>query len=271
MIETELEKITLRRYLTFERFVQTLKGGLYIPNASLFDDHWEAMLYHMDGYLKERDTAILLNDEKIPTLEDFCIPDIYGHVYEGKKEVYVSCWNGTVYECVAMWKLYGKEQESVMIETNAKELIAAFELFNLSENNVWIACLKKLKYILPGKDNIPDGYDPIWINQVNSVQETFRFHQVFTGLQYKHKSYEFEKEYRLIIARTQRGQSTEKGLKIPLDKKRFIKKVILQPKSSDEFMKVISNSLNEYGFENVIVERSIIDKLPLYEGNQPKS
>jgi len=265
MAEIDLDKITLRRYLTFERFLQTLQDGLYIPNASLFDDHWEAMLYHMDGYLKERDTALLLKDEKIPTLEDFCISDIYGHVHEGKKEVFVSCWNGTGYECVAMWRLYGKRQEAVMIETNARELIAAFESFNLSQNNVWIGCLKELVYILPGKEQIPDGYEPIWINQVNTTQETFRFHQVFTGLQYKHKSYGFEKEHRLIVAHTKRGQSTEKGLKIPLDKQRFIKRVILQPKSSKEFMRVVSNSLNEYDFENVVVERSIIDELPLYE------
>jgi hypothetical protein len=265
MAEIDLEIITLRRYLTFERFLQTLQDGLYIPNASLFDDHWEAMLYHMDGYLKERGTALLLKDEKIPTLDDFYIPDIYRSIREGLKEVYVSCWNGTVHECVAMWELYGKNQNAVMIETNASELTAIIESFSASRTNEWFICLKDLKYVLPGKDQIPDSSDPIWINQVNSVQQTFRFHQVFTGLQYKHKSYEFEKEYRLIIARTQRGQLAEKGLKIPLDKQTFIKKVILQPKSSDGFKKVISNSLNEYGFENVAVERSIIDELPLYE------
>ena len=48
-------------------------------------------------------------------------------------------------------------------------------------------------------------------------------------------------------------------------------KVIVQPKSSDEFMNVVSNALSEYGFENVVVERSIIDELPLYEESQTKS
>ena len=48
-------------------------------------------------------------------------------------------------------------------------------------------------------------------------------------------------------------------------------KVIVQPKSSDEFMNVVSNALSEYGFENVVVERSIIDELTLYEESQTKS
>ena len=77
MTEIDLEKITLRRYLTFERFLQTLQDGLFVPNVSLFDDHWEAMVHHMNNYLQERNTAILLKDKKIPTLEDFCIPQIY--------------------------------------------------------------------------------------------------------------------------------------------------------------------------------------------------
>ena len=266
MIETEtLQNIILRRYLSFERFLQTLNQGFFIPNASLFDDHWEAMIHHMDGYLEERNTAILLKDEKIPTLEEFCISDIYKHVHEGKQEVYVSCWNGTAYECVAMWKLYGKNQDSVMIETNASELISAFISYNMSENNEYFGCLKELKYVLPGEGNVPDGYPHLWSNdsQINSMQETYKFHQVFTGLQYKHKSYEFEKEYRFLIANKNRGELKE-GLCIPISDT-FIKKVILQPDSCDKFKEEVSENLKSHGFKGAVVEKSTIDELPKYE------
>lgn len=259
------QNITIRRYLTFDRFSEILEQGLFIPNASLFDDHWEAMVHQMDPYLREKKTAILLKDEvKVPTLDDFCIPSICQSVREGMKEVFVSCWNGTRYECVAMWKLYGKDKDGVMIETNACDLIDAFESFNLSQNNSWFACFKELMYILPGEDMIPTGYESLWNNSktkdANQIQATFRFQQVFTGLQYKHKSYEFEKEYRLLIAHKNRGKPTT-GIHLPL-KETFINRVILQPNSSDKFKSIVQDCLTKRGFINTIVEKSIIDELP---------
>ena len=62
----------------------------------------------------------------------------------------MSCWNRADHECVAMWKLYGKDENAVMLETNAKELTDAFDDFNNSENEEWLACLKELEYVLPG-------------------------------------------------------------------------------------------------------------------------
>jgi hypothetical protein len=266
MADSDFNKIILRRYLTFNRLLDTLKQGLFIPNASLFDDHWEAMTHHMAPYLHERETAIILQDETIPTLEGFCIPDIYRLVRNGMKEVYTSCWNGTDHECVAMWKLYGKGENAVMIETNAAELIATIEAFN--QNNEWLTVIKDLIYILPGTDNIPDGHVPLWSNFKNidpkQIQANYLFHQVFTGLQYKHKSYEFENEYRLLIAHKDRGKTTD-GIILPFNKETFIKKVILQPSSSDEFKSVVETCLLEFGFGKTKIEKSIIDELPRYD------
>jgi hypothetical protein len=270
MIEAiTLQNITLRRYLTFERFLKTLEQGLFVPNASLFDDRWEAMVHQMDPYLQEKKAVILLKDEgvKNPTLDEFCIPEIYRQVRDGMKEVCVSCWNGTIYECVAMWELYGKGENGVMIETNAYDLIAAFESFNSSQNSEWHACFKNLMYILPGENSIPTGYEPLWSNlekiDANQLQVTFRFQQVFTGLQYKHKSYEFEKEYRLLVAHKNRGKSMD-GIILPL-KETFIERVILQPDSSDNFKAVVQDCLTKRGFVDSRVEKSIIDELPRYD------
>jgi hypothetical protein len=56
----QLEQIPLYRYLTFDRFLETLYKGLFIPKASLFKDRWEAMVYQMHGYLEERNADILV-------------------------------------------------------------------------------------------------------------------------------------------------------------------------------------------------------------------
>jgi len=242
----QLKQIPLCRHLTFDRFLETLDKSLFIPKASLFKDRWEAMAYEMHEYLKKRNTDILLKEPKVSSLNDFCIPDIHKRIREGMKEVYVSCWNGTNYECVAMWKLYGKDENAVMLETNAKELTDAFDNFNNSENKEWLACLKELEYVLPGDwnyDKVFDGKEPLWMNGFEGgFSESFRFHHTYTGLQYKHISYRFENEYRLLAAHKDRGERKNKGIVLPLERS-FIKRVILQPDSSDIYQGVVWDCL----------------------------
>ncbi len=260
----QLEKIPLYRYLTFDRFLETLDKGLFIPKASLFEDRWEAMVYQMHGYLEERNTDILLKVPKVSTLNDFCIPDIHKHIREGMKEVYVSCWNSADHECVAMWKLYGKGKNAVMLESNAKELADAFDDFDKSKE--WLANLVRLRYVLPGDLNcgkVFDGEAPLWQNGFEGAfSESFRFHHTYAGLQYKHISYSFENEYRLIAAHKDRGERPNDGIVLPLNKSSFIKNVILQPDSSDIFADVVQDCLNKYDFNDVPIQKSFLDELP---------
>jgi len=264
----QLEQITLYRYLTFDRFLETLDKGLFIPKASLFKDRWEGMVYRMHEFLRERNDARSASksgeDVKVPTLDDFCIPDNHKSIREGMKEIYTSCWNGTNYECVAMWKLYGKGENAVILETSAKELTDAFVNFNESEKKGWFACLKKLKYILPGDgtfDKVFDGEEPLWDTGFIKLLVNPRFVWTYTGLQYKHISYDFENEYRLLAIHKNRGDRQDKGIVLPL-RKSFIKRVILQPGSSDIFADVVQDCLKKYDFNDIPVEKSFLDELP---------
>lgn len=264
----QLDVILLYRYMTFDRFLETLNKGLFIPKASLFDDRWEAMVYWMHEFLKDRNDAISAlesgEDVKVPTLDDWCIPDNHKHICEGKKEVYVSCWNKADHECVAMWKFYGTGENAVMLETNAKELTDAFNDFDKSKE--WLACLKKLKYVLPGDwkyDSVFDGEESLWTSDLEGeFSESFRFHCTYTGLHYKHISYTFENEYRLIAAHKDRGERPNNGIVLPLKKSSFIKRVILQPDSSDTFEGKVRDCLKKNNFNDVPVEKSFLDELP---------
>ncbi len=177
----------------------------------------------------------------------------------------MSCWNKANHECVAMWKLYGKDENAVMLETNAKELTDAFDNFNNSENKEWLACLKELEYVLPGDwnyDKVFDGKEPLWMNGFEGgFSHSFRFHCTYTGLQYKHISYAFENEYRLLAAHKDRGERQDKGIVLPLGQS-FIKRVILQPNSSDIFEGKVRDCLKKYNFNDVPVQTSFLDELP---------
>jgi len=270
----QLDEIPLYRYLTFDRFLETLDKGLFIPKASLFKDRWEAMMWFMHEFLKERNNemnALSCGDKvKVSTLDDWCIPNNHKSIREGMKEVYASCWNSTNYECIAMWKLYGKGKNAVMLQTNAKELTDAFDNFNESERKEWLACLIRLRYIFPGDysyDKVFEGEEPLWDKGFHrAFSETFRFHCTYTGLHYKHISYTFENEYRLLAAHKDRGERQNKGIVLPLKKSSFMKKVILQPDSSDTFQGVVRDCLKKYDFNDVMVEKSLIDELPPLEG-----
>ena len=265
----QLDLIPLYRYMTFDRFLETLNKGLFIPKASLFDDRWEAMVYLMHEYLKDRNDEISAlesgEDAKVPTLDAWYIPDNHKHVCEGKKEVYVSCWNRADHECVAMWKLYGKDENAVMLETDAKELTKAFDNFNNSEKKEWLAHLVRLRYVFPGDwkyDKVFEGEEPLWMNDFEGgFSESFRFHHTYTGLQYKHISYSFENEYRLIAAHKDRGERPNNGIVLPLEKS-FIKRVILQPDSSDTSEGKVRDCLKKNNFNDVPVEKSFLDELP---------
>jgi hypothetical protein len=268
-----LDAIPLYRYLTFNRFLETLDKGLFIPKASLFKDRWEAMVYHMHDFLKERnDEQRLLrcgHEAKVPTLGDYYIPDIHKSICEGKKEVYVSCWDSTNHESLAMWQLYGKGKNAVMLETTAKELTDAFESFNESEKQEWLACLIKLKYILPGDwhyDKSFDGEESIWdTGFIKFLEDNPRFSWTYAGLHYKHISYDFEHEYRLLAAHKDRGEQPSKGIILQLRKSSFIKRVILQPDSPDTFVGVVRDCLKKYSFACDLVEKSFLDELPPLE------
>lgn len=275
MVESEktqqLDQIPLYRYLTFNRFLETLDKGLFIPKASLFEDRWEAMMHWMHVYLEERNAEQMLlsagHEAKVPTLSEYCITETHKNIYEGKKEVYVSCWNRSDHECVAMWKVYGKDKNAVMLETNAKELTDAFDDFDNSKE--WMACLTELDYVLPGDrryDKVLNGKEPIWQNDFAGGFLTFRFHCTFGGLQYKHISYAFENEYRLLAAHKERGERQNNGIVLPLRKSSFIKRVILQPDSSDIFKDIVQDCLKKNNFSDVPVEKSFLDELPPLEG-----
>ena len=177
----------------------------------------------------------------------------------------MSCWNKADHECIAMWKLYGKDENAVMLETNAKELTKAFDNFNNSEKKEWLANLVRLRYVFPGDwkyDKVFEGEEPLWMNDFEGgFSESFRFRHTYTGLQYKHISYSFENEYRLIAAHKDRGERPNIGIVLPLEKS-FIKRVILQPDSSDTFEGKVRECLQKNNFNDVPVEKSFLDELP---------
>ena len=260
-----LDTIRLRRYVTFSRFRETLEKGLFIPKASLFKDRWEAMVSFMHDHLKEQNLNVLIGTQD-PTPDGLDIRATHRRICEGKKEVYVSCWNGTPHECVAMWKLYGRKKAGVLLETDAKELTEAFHQW--PENKDLLACLTRLRYVLPGDtsyDKVFGGEEPLWDSGFHGEFSThFCFHCTYTGLHYKHISYSFEKEYRLLVAHKARGERQNSGITLPVTKS-FIKRVMLQPDSSRRLEQMVRHCLRKSHLDDVVVEKSLLDELPPLE------
>jgi hypothetical protein len=257
----QLMQIPLYRYLSFDKFLYTLKEGLFVPKASLFSDRWEGMIHWMHGVLEDQNEAKAAN-EKVPDFHDWAVGEMQKEIHKQKKGIYASCWNSADHECIAMWELYGKGENAIMLETNAKELVNIFIDFDKSKE--WIACLTDLAYIVPGDesyDNILNGKESIWKNDYIGRFPRARF-QTFGFLHYKHVSYRFENEHRLLIAYNKIGERQGDGITLRPLKKSFIKRVILQPDSSDIFRDEVKDCLKKNKFNDVPVEKSFLDKLP---------
>ena len=101
--------MTVRRYMSFEKFVYLLKTGLLCPKSSLFEDQWEGLISLRNDWINE--------DWK----SNFSI---------AREWIYVSCWHVGTDESYAMWKIYGEHPYSVCIETTEDKLVEIVKGYN---------------------------------------------------------------------------------------------------------------------------------------------
>lgn len=237
----------LTRYMSFERFEDMCKNGLFLPPASVFlqKDPWEGLtVFHWQNL---SDQQRIMDRGKINTALTW---------------IFVSCWHSASEESLAMWKLYA--DGGVCIETNVGALEKLFQSFWKKNLDVWIMA-RNVMYLKPGE------------NPPNSVEEaTFEFSDpngeyiqnfahrfAIGGLSLKHQALQFEKEFRVICDKFKLSESRqlvsckESKMYIPLIDN-FIDRVLVSPGSIESIIKKIENILKESEIK-CPVERSAFD------------
>jgi hypothetical protein len=203
------------RYLSFKRFVEILQThALWFPRPVRFEDQWEGRF--PPSYMKR--TRQFADARNIP-FEEFCL-DFRKRLQRHRYAHFVSCWQANDHESDAMWRLYAPAGTGIAIQSTVGDVNHCLR----PHNSGWVIY-----------------YDPS--DDVRSAT-TFGPHDIL----FKRSTFYWEREYRFWLDDDELLDKIEAGHEIRQedlspgrlvrisDMRRLIKKIVVAPGASDEFI-----------------------------------
>lgn len=158
--QPENEECKLWRYMSFSKFVSMVSSGcLHFSRSDMFIDKFEGTFPTKN--IEQRKN---IYDKKLERNLTIFTPIL-------KKFTFINCWHINEYESAAMWELYGGNEGAIAIETNYLALKKYLPF------DVGMSCIKYINY----------------------QEEIIRENNIQDPYIHKRKSFEHEKELRLIL------------------------------------------------------------------------
>ncbi|KAA0010761.1 hypothetical protein F0A17_16220 [Billgrantia pellis] len=274
----------IQRYMDLPKFVNLIQtNSLYFSKMSAFEDALEGGLTVSDFFKTSNMISILdiaVNGALPPANEDavarvarlegleskkkeiekrqFHTPfgsypcDEAERLFPACKEwLYVSCWHQSEHECAAMWKLFGRDKNSVCIFSTIERLEAS---------------------IVP--DPTCDMLKLWQVNYIDHSADTFSVNPIDPFIA-KSKPYAFEREFRVVSWNSRKNLLTspkndESGRLLKVNLEEMIHKVVVSP-HADPWFKSTIKQLCEDAKVNVIVEDSVMGMQPISDIYQAMS
>jgi hypothetical protein len=224
-------KTILRRYLDLPKFIDFLRTEeLFLGQASGFEDC-------LEGTMPE---GVRRSIREHPDyLKAFGDPVKRENI--NKDRTYLGCWTLGAKDNMALWKLYGRSNESIAITTTVERLsLVAPEWSKFGKVSV-----KKICYINHAGPT-PNGI--------------YSFDDGVFG--FKHLAYSFEKEVRIIVSSKfpEGGVSPPPALRVPVKIDSFLRTVVVAPEAGDWFYDLVKDIALKYNVGNR-VRRSALTHL----------
>jgi hypothetical protein len=230
---------SLWRYMDFTRFVSLIdKHALFFARADRLGDHFEGSVSKMnlelrpqwyEGYL---DKVI---DQMVPFRR--MLPSL----------TLVNCWHASEHESAAMWRLYAREHDGIVVRTTFEALCKSLTC----DEPVHIG---KVKYVDYERDVISEG-------------------DTFSPFLHKREEFEHEHEVRAVHQRLSLIGSEQwadiytdaygEGEYLTADLATLIKEIIVAPFAPRWFLDLVSSVTDRYGVP-VHVAQSKLSGLPHY-------
>lgn len=268
--------------MPFHYFVSFLTSGLFIPKAAKLAEPWEAHTFSMTSWELFKKS---LEGWGVITYE---IPfDPHNEFLLWTMEwIYASCWHIGSSSSMAMWKLYGKHDESVAIETTIEKLVEAYETDPFSEASH--AQLREIMYLFPGEEmegrQIPgsiythgDRLSAEWPPASGKIDRNWfkanAMNVTFDHLFYKHSAFQYENEIRLLISDPKpkpfdSEDHTNPKNGIYLKNKDFIQSVTISPYAPNWFCFVVKRVIKKFEL-TCNVRSSDLDKIFFVSDGSP--
>jgi hypothetical protein len=209
------------KYLDLSKFVDLLLyQKLFMSRSDKFEDQYE-------GTFSE------------PTFEEIRKlsldnPDFLDYYKTHRKNVVISSWHINEYESFAMWQIFTQKSEGLAIQSTLGRLQEALYLEKDYDQHIG-----EVNYIDYKKEYIP-------------------FDNTFFPFLFKRKSFQYEREIRIISDLTLKNLNIDNGLKIDIDIKKLIEKIYIHPKSENWYKNLVIELVKRLGF-NFEIEKSDLE------------
>lgn len=200
------------KYLDLSKFLDLLLSRkLFMSRSDKFEDQYE-------GTFSE------------PTFEEIKKlsidnPDFLNYYKTHREKVAISSWHINEYESFAMWQIFTQNSEGLAIQSTVKRLQDALH---------------------------PESNHKQYIGEVNYIdykKEYIPFDNMFFPFLFKRKSFQYEREVRIITDVAEDNIKLNDGLKINVDINQLIEKIYIHPKSENWYKNLVIQLVKQLGFD----------------------
>jgi hypothetical protein len=203
------------KYLDLSKFLDLLMSEkLFMSRSDKFEDQYE-------GTFSE------------PTFEEIRKlsidnPDFLNYYKSHREKVAISSWHINEYESFAMWQIFTQNSEGLAIQSTIGRLQNALK---------------------------PETNFDQYIGEVNYIdykKEYIPFDDMFFPFLFKRKSFQYEREVRIITDIAENKIKINEGLKINVDINQLIEKIYIHPKSENWYKNLVIQLVKQLGFDFTI-------------------
>jgi hypothetical protein len=199
------------KYLDLSKFLDLLLSKkLFMSRSDKFEDQYEGT-FSEPTYEEIKKLAV---DN----------PEFLNYYKTHREKVAISSWHINEYESFAMWQIFTKNNEGLAIQSTIGRLQKAVK----SENN-FDQYIGEVNYIDYKKEYIP-------------------FEDLFFPFLFKRKSFQYEREVRILSDTSKSDIKLNDGLKINVDINQLIEKIYIHPKSENWYKKLVIELVERLGF-----------------------
>lgn len=161
-------------------------------------------------------------------------PKFLDYYKSHREKIVISSWHINEYESFAMWQIFTKNNEGLAIQSTVKRLQEALKTERNTEQYIG-----EVNYIDYKKEHIP-------------------FDDTFFPFLFKRKSFQYEREIRIISDVSSNNISINDGLKIEVDIHQLIERIYIHPKSENWYKNLVIQLMEQLGF-NFTIEKSDLE------------
>lgn len=200
------------KYLDLSKFLDLLLSRkLFLSRSDKFEDQYE-------GTFSEP------TFEEIKRLSENN-PEFLSYYKSHREKVVVSSWHINEYESFAMWQIFTQNSEGLAIQSTIGRLQNALEVEKDTQQYIG-----EVNYIDYKKEYIP-------------------FEDTFFPFLFKRKSFQYEREVRVLSDLSDQQIKINDGIKIDIDIKQLIEKIYIHPKSENWYKKLVIELVSKLGFD----------------------